>query len=307
MIADTATAPSMLEKASQAPAILDHLVIGINETIKSLERAIDDLKFRMMIISDTLNGTLQSGRAALPVSSNGLLPTAPEQNISPASGTPLGFIVIPLLSISPQSLVTPIPQYCATYNALVHQWGQLKKVVETRLKKDDWGVLGEAREEVRVVPLGDVELELARMVGLRRAACIGIRVRSFPSASADTLDDPSGRRNLAQSTAKDHTPTAEAQDHAAVSDVESTSPQQARQTLSPRPRGPLRPAHDQRHYDHCTCRRAGQKGTKTRRGPGEAETGQRSQADRAVETAQSELGGSETEAGRHFDRNHGKA
>ena len=158
----------------QSPAILDHLVIGINETIKSLERAIDDLRFRMLIIADTLNGTLQPGREALPVTSNGLLPTAP--TTSKELGPALGFVIIPLLSVSPQSLVSPILQYCATYNALVYQWSQLKKNVETRLKRDQWGILGEAREEVRVVPLGDVEAELATMVGLRRAACIGVKV-----------------------------------------------------------------------------------------------------------------------------------
>jgi hypothetical protein len=37
-------------------------------------------------------------------------------------------------------------------------------------------VIGEEREEIRVVPLGNVEGEMAAAVGLRRVACLGIKV-----------------------------------------------------------------------------------------------------------------------------------
>ena len=157
------------------PAILEHLVLGINETIKTLERNIEDLKNRLTIIADTLNGT------HLPTDRRNLLPTAPRSpspspTPSPRESSPLAWIVVPLLSISPQSLVSPLPQYCATYNSLVYQWGQLQKTVKTRLKETEWSVLGETREEIRVVPLGDVEKDMAVMVGLRRLACLGVKV-----------------------------------------------------------------------------------------------------------------------------------
>ena len=158
------------------PHILNHLVLGINETIKALERNIDDLKERLTLIADKLNGI------SLPTR-NDLLPTAPRSpSPEPSSGAgsgpsaPLGWVIVPLLSVNPQSLVSPIPQYCATYNSLVYQWGQLSKTVKTRLQESEWDVLGEEREEVRVVPLGDVEKEMAGFVGLRRLACMGVRV-----------------------------------------------------------------------------------------------------------------------------------
>jgi hypothetical protein len=166
------------------PSHLAHVVLGINETIKELERNIDSLKLRLTMIADALNATHTS---TMPTS--GLLPTAP-RSPSPdiAEAAPLGWIVVPLLSISPRSLVSPIPQYCATYNSLVYQWSQLGKTVRTRLKQDKWGVLGYEREEIRVVPLGDVEADMAKIAGLRRLACMGIRVSS--SAALQKYPDP---------------------------------------------------------------------------------------------------------------------
>ena len=150
-------------------------MLGINETIKSLERNIEDLKTRLATIADKLNGT------HIPVNRRELLPTAPRTpspspSPSPPESSPLAWIIVPLLSISPQSLVSPIPQYCATYNSLVYQWGQMQKTVKTRLKESDWDVLGDEREEIRVVPLGDVEKDMAVLVGLRRLACMGVKV-----------------------------------------------------------------------------------------------------------------------------------
>jgi len=158
------------------PEILDHMVLGINETIRSLETAIDDLKVRLLMVADRLNGI------QIKPNSN-LLPTAPhpERSRSPSAAlseiSPPAFIIIPLQSISPQTLVSPIPQYCATYNSLVWQWGQMSRVAKTRIKESDLReVIGEEREEVRVVPLGRVEGEMAALVGLRRLACLAIRV-----------------------------------------------------------------------------------------------------------------------------------
>lgn len=194
-----ATRPTTRPEASShprpaKPISLDHLVLGINETIKTLERSIDDLKLRLMLIADALNAAHGPNLPKKPiVAGNSLLPTAPrdtEPNPSdkPASEVgstnrdpPLLFILIPLLSISPVSLVSPIPQYCATHNSLVWQWTQLSKIARARLKAEQHGVIGKEREEVRVVPLGNVEAEMAAAVGLRRLACLGIRVSVIPN------------------------------------------------------------------------------------------------------------------------------
>lgn len=174
-------------KRPERPEVLSHLVLGINEVIKSLEHQIGALKTQIMIMGDALNGD-QPGK----LNANNFLPTAP-RSPSPSSSddeategqlrpilspsAPINFIIIPLLSINPQSLVSPILQYCATYNAHVYQHTQLAKILRTRLKKSQWAdVTGDDREEVAVVPLGAVEKDLADMVGLRRLACLALRV-----------------------------------------------------------------------------------------------------------------------------------
>ncbi|WVR03423.1 hypothetical protein IAU60_000414 [Kwoniella sp. DSM 27419] len=179
--------------------ILDHMVLGINEVIKALETQIDDLKLQLIMMGDALNGQTpgQNGKGQGPMRKADLIPTAPrspssspepeptpelksERKDGPIASAsvsaPLEYIVVPLLSINPPSLVTPIPQYCATYNALVYQHTQLARICKTRQKAGQLdSLLGPDREECRVVPLGAVELEMAQLVGLRRLACLGIR------------------------------------------------------------------------------------------------------------------------------------
>lgn len=187
--------------APTTPEVLNHLVLGINETIKSLEKAIDELKLRLMMMADRLNGTYltKPGTNLLPTAprapSRSPSPPPPSKSTHDNKASPPAFIIIPLHSISPQSLVTPIPQYAATYNSLVWQWGQLSKIVKTRLKESEWGeVLGQDRDEVRVVPLGRVEGEMAAMVGLRRLACLVVKVsldnvmNEEPATIADLFD-----------------------------------------------------------------------------------------------------------------------
>nr|KIR83664.1 hypothetical protein I308_06052 [Cryptococcus tetragattii IND107] len=185
-------------KRPERPEILSHLVLGINEVIKSIEHQIGSLKTRIMIMGDALNGD-QPGK---PDASN-FLPTAPrspspsnsddeategqsQSVLSPSA--PVNFIIIPLLSINPQSLVSPILQYCATYNAHVYQHTQLAKILRTRLKKSQWtDVIGDEREEIAVVPLGAVEKDLADMVGLRRLACLALRVSRKNCSSSQSM------------------------------------------------------------------------------------------------------------------------
>ncbi|WVN90134.1 uncharacterized protein L203_105369 [Cryptococcus depauperatus CBS 7841] len=178
-----------LPRHGQKPKVLSCLVFGINEVIKALERQIDELKLQILVMGDALNAD-QPGR---PFHKDNLLPTAPrssspfsdnessnnddQQSHQRQSTAPVNYIIVPLFSINPQALVNPIPQYCANYNALVYQHAQLSKTVRTRIKKTDLGdIIGEEREEVRVVPLGNVEKELAEMAGLRRLASIGLRL-----------------------------------------------------------------------------------------------------------------------------------
>ncbi|WVQ81000.1 hypothetical protein IAT38_003107 [Cryptococcus sp. DSM 104549] len=168
------------------PEVLSHLVLGINEVVKALEQQTEELRVCLMIMGDVLSGREPAG--GLPVKPNHLLPTAPrspspapseDEEVAPetsSSSSPLAYIVVPLLSINPPSLVSAIPAHCATYNAHVAQFNQLAKVVKSRVKQDLWSsIIGEEREEVRVVPLGAVEKELAEMVGLRRLACLAVR------------------------------------------------------------------------------------------------------------------------------------
>lgn len=169
------------------PEVLSHLVLGINEVIKSLEHQIGALKTQIMIMGDALNSD-QPGKP----NANNFLPTAPrspspsdsddeategQSQPIPSPSAPINFIIIPLLSINPQSLVSPILQYCATYNAHVYQHTQLAKIIRAKLKRSQWAdVTGDDREEIAVVPLGAVEKDLADMVGLRRLACLALRV-----------------------------------------------------------------------------------------------------------------------------------
>ncbi|KAK4689092.1 ribonuclease P/MRP protein subunit POP3, partial [Tremellales sp. Uapishka_1] len=148
--------------APTKPDILASLVLGINEVVKALESQIEALKIDIIELTDRLS-----------VKSSNLLPTAPAHETSPplssSPSSPIQFVVIPLTSINPQTMVASIPTYCATYNALVYQFNQLRKRDPKTVAEK-----GEV-EEVRVVPLGDVEAELAAMVGLRRLACMAVR------------------------------------------------------------------------------------------------------------------------------------
>jgi hypothetical protein len=206
------SAPPPVERPVK-PAILDHLVLGINETIKAVERQTDELRMRVMMMGDALaaqqmgvrgRGKTSGGFSRKAIPMMGLLPTAPlgadlSVNAAPEAvpshlklnsttvslestgSSSLSFILLPLRSISPPSLVSPIPQYCATYNTLVYQHTHLAGVCRSRLPQATFDrLVGGPKTEVRVVPLGRVEGEMAEMVGLRRLACLGIKV-SYPS------------------------------------------------------------------------------------------------------------------------------
>lgn len=169
-----------IEEPPAKPASLDHLVLGLNETIKALEHGIDDLRLRMMVMTDALEGVTQT-----PATTR-LLPTAPpaqpeaETEASAAAepttpASPLAFVLVPHLSVSPMALIEPLPTYCATYNTLLRQHAQLAKAVRSRVPRPDRYIRPEG-PEMRVVPLGAREAEIAATVGLRRVAAFAVRV-----------------------------------------------------------------------------------------------------------------------------------
>lgn len=174
---DGGTEPQPIPPAPPRPELVDQLVFGLNETIKALEHVIDDLRFRMMVMSDAL-----AGKPIMPreVAASGLLPTAPASNAEPAPApapalSPLAYVLVPNLSVSPQSLIDPLPVYCATYNTLLGQHAQLAAEVHRRLPKPD-RIAPPAGPAIRLVPLGKREAELSAMAGLRRVSTFAIRV-----------------------------------------------------------------------------------------------------------------------------------
>ncbi|KLT42190.1 hypothetical protein CC85DRAFT_285782 [Cutaneotrichosporon oleaginosum] len=144
--------PPKDDNVPSRPEILDHLVLGLNETIRALETAISSLRLRMTLLAE--------GRD--PASAR-FLPTEPGATPEPdAAG--ITYLLIPHTSVSPLALIDPLPTYCATYNTLLRQAYSLPNV-----KK---GALGDA---IRIVPLGKREPELALAAGLRRITSIGVR------------------------------------------------------------------------------------------------------------------------------------
>lgn len=148
------------------PEILDHLVLGLNETIRALEQSIGDLRLRMALLAEGVD-------PALPA----LLPAAPDPTPTPAvEGREAGaitFLLVPHTSVSPLSLVDPLPTYCATYNTLLRQATTLVRGTPRR-----GGGLG---REIRIVPLGKREADIAAAAGLRRVTSVCVRA-SHPAA-----------------------------------------------------------------------------------------------------------------------------
>lgn len=160
------------------PDELTELTIGINEVIKHLEAQTSALRLRIQAM-------VPESLAPKP---NHLLPTAPvrepspesdDNDLSPKTSNPFGprsshraplrFIICALPDINPPTLVSPLPQYCATYNALVRQW--------TNVAKSSSGP-NDTPQEVTLVPTArGSEMVIAEMMGLRRVACFGMTVR----------------------------------------------------------------------------------------------------------------------------------
>lgn len=154
-----------IEGIPQRPEVLDHLVLGLNETIRALEHSIDDLRIRMALLAEGLDPSLPA-----------LLPTAPSSTPTPAPAaspehveTGIAFVLVPHTSVSPLSLVDPLPTYCATYNTLLRQ-------------ASDLGSKGKGLgRPIRIVPLGKREADIAAAAGLRRVTSVCVRA-SHPAA-----------------------------------------------------------------------------------------------------------------------------
>ncbi|TXT06042.1 hypothetical protein VHUM_03515 [Vanrija humicola] len=134
------------------PDVLSHFVIGLNETIKSLEHSIDDLRFRIAVLSDVLQHNAPTEEAE----------ATPAPRSAPPS--PLAMVLVFNGSVSPQALIDPLPLYAATFNTLLRQHAELAKAY-----------IGAEGPEIRIVPLGSREAEGSALFGLRRVSVFAVR------------------------------------------------------------------------------------------------------------------------------------
>lgn len=169
--ASTGGAPANADAADipPRPEILDHLVLGLNETIRELERSIDDLRLRMALLAEGVDPSLPR-----------LLPTAPSPAPEPSpaaapSASALTYLLVPHTSVSPLSLIDPLPTYCATYNTLLRQASDLARGVRLPggTPADADGAFD--APEIQIVPLGKREADIAAAAGLRRVTSVGVR------------------------------------------------------------------------------------------------------------------------------------
>lgn len=148
----------------QPPSILEHLVLGLNETTKALERSIADLRFRMAILGDNLAASSSSPR---------YLPTEPREVTAPPEN-PVVFILVPHTSVSPFTLIADLATTVATHNTLSRQHSQLRTATNAPQFKH-LAHLASGVPEIRLVPLGSREKELAAAAGLRRLTSFAVR------------------------------------------------------------------------------------------------------------------------------------
>lgn len=162
------TAPAEKEVIYR-PEVLDHLVLGLNETTKALERSIAELRLRMQILADALQASSTTPR---------FLPTA--RSAAPAAAeSPIVFVVVPHESVSPFTLIKDLATTVATHNTLLRQYSQLQKGTHAPQYQHLAHLAGDI-PEIRLVPLGNRGQELAGAAGLRRLASFAVR-RSHPS------------------------------------------------------------------------------------------------------------------------------
>jgi hypothetical protein len=187
------------------PDFLLHLVIGINEVMKAMERQTADLASRIrelqnddkdLLVVHGVDPMAENDKAdGLP---SHLIPTAPPtgdliEDKEQASGsvskdrltlprsatrTPLRTIYVCLEDINPPHLVQAIPLYVTSYNSLVRQYRGLFNAKHRNTGKEASGAkLPDSVMETLLVPLNaGSELELAKVMGLRRVATFGMTV-----------------------------------------------------------------------------------------------------------------------------------
>lgn len=187
------TPPSLSEKLPpQRPSLLQHLVIGINEVIKALEKQ----KIQLEIEVDALIHGREPNMDLIPagVDRHALIPTASSTTEANKEHTvlgrprtvPLRAIFVCVHDVNPRELVDHLPTYVAAYNGLVQhskskleQWCDSQSTDGTdalrraRAKFEDLGRGG----EIYVVPFAKgSEQVLAHAVGLRRISMLGVTV-----------------------------------------------------------------------------------------------------------------------------------
>lgn len=157
------------------PDVLDHLVLGLNETTKALERSIADLRLQMAILADALAAKTTTPR---------FLPAGPTAATPITS--PLVFVVIPHTSVSPFSLIEDVATTIATHNTLLQQYSQLRMATNAP-QHSHLAHLASDIPEIRLVPLGRREAELAAAAGLRRLSSFAVRASHPALAVLDRL------------------------------------------------------------------------------------------------------------------------
>lgn len=162
---DVAVAEQDEQKVPYRPEVLDHLVLGLNETTKELDRSIADLRLRMAVLADALGASSDTPR---------FLPTAPSPAVTTPEESPLVFLLVPHTSVSPFSLIEDLATTVATHNTLLRQHSQLRKATHAP-QFSHLAHLAKEIPEIRLVPLGRREEELAAAAGLRRLANFAVR------------------------------------------------------------------------------------------------------------------------------------
>ncbi|KAJ9111699.1 hypothetical protein QFC19_001059 [Naganishia cerealis] len=182
----------------EPPSILQHVLFGINQVVKALEKQ----KLQLEVEVDMLLSGREPNMDQVPAGANRhtLIPTAPPPTLptNPQSVlgrptiVPLRAIFVCIQDINPREMVDHLPTYVSTYNGFVqHARSKLKQWCKARSVENgeaNSAALQRAREkmeilagegEVLLVPLAaGSEQVLAHAVGLRRVSMLGVTAQA---------------------------------------------------------------------------------------------------------------------------------
>lgn len=175
---------------------MQHMIIGINEVVKTLEKQ----KVQLEIEVDALIHGRAPNMDLIPagVDQHTLIPAAPSTTepykrhtvLGRPRTVPLRAIFVCVHDINPRELVDHLPTYVSTFNGLVqHSKSKLEQWCESQSAQEGQGgadALRRAKEkidhlgregEVLLVPFAKgAEQVLAHAAGLRRVSMLGVTV-----------------------------------------------------------------------------------------------------------------------------------